>query len=267
MVGSSLELEDSPHDGSLGSSASKVLVVLDAVAHAKGKAIGVSELATDLAMPKSTTHRLLKALEEHGFVGRTGHKYCIGTHYAEFSECARDRTATYRADLREAALKPIEWLFERAGATVHLAVLDGTDVYYVEKVSGASGLRIPSRVGGRMPATCTALGKAMLAFSTPTTVGRTLQMPLPRATPRSIRSPRLLLQQLADIRDSGVAEEHEESRLGVSCIAAPILQNGHAVASISLSHVNKFPERTQRFVDMLTAAAGSIAQRMPVSSN
>lgn len=245
---------------SFASSASKVLALLEVIAHQQGEPIGVSELSVLVALPKSTTHRLLKVLEHQGLVDRSGAKYRISPHF--YSLAGPSRSGPY-AHLRDTAVEPIEWLFEHAAATVHLAVLDGTDVLYLEKITGVGGLRIPSRVGGRMPATCTALGKAILAFSTPQTVISTLRLPLPRVTPRSISVPRLFLDQLAEVRASGIAQESEEARLGVSCIAAPILLQGYAIAAISLSHVNTNTERSPHYANLVKQAAANIARRLP----
>ena len=214
------------------SSASKVLSLLDAVACADRGVVGVSEVAAAVGLPKSTTHRLLKTLEEHRFIGRAGAKYRIGGRFCELVEATR--WSDY-GELRAAADEPLSWLFERAGKTVHLAVLSGPDVLYLEKLTGAGGTRLPSRVGRRFPATCTALGKAILAFSEPAVVAATLRPPLRRSTRYSIASAQQLVPQLAEARAAGVSYEYEEARLGSTCIAAPIVRDGRALAAISMS--------------------------------
>jgi DNA-binding IclR family transcriptional regulator len=259
------ELIEDSTEGTLASSASKVLMLLDFIAQAKGRALGVSDLAATVGMPKSTTHRLLKALEGQGFVGRMGPKYRLGPRFLELGGLGEATRWSEYDELRDLAVEPIEWLFERVACTVHLAVLEGHEVLYIEKVTGVGGLRIPSRVGGRMPATCTALGKAMLAFSTPQVVVHTLRSPLPRVTAHSIVMPRLLIEQLAGIRATGVAHEYEESRLGLSCLAAPVLQDGQAVAAISVSDVNSTADRSSRYADLVAQAAATIGLRLSQS--
>lgn len=222
---------DDPDDRAL-SSASKVLALLDAVVCADGGVVGVSEVAAAMGLPKSTTHRLLKTLEEHRFVGRVGSKYRMGGRFCELVEttCWSDY-----GELRTVADEPLSWLFERTGKTVHLAVLTGQDVLYLEKLTGAGGTRLPSRVGRRFPATCTALGKAILAFSEPAVVAAALRPPFRRSTPYSIVSPQQLVPQLVEARSTGVSYEHEEARLGSTCVAAPIVRDGRAVAALSMS--------------------------------
>jgi DNA-binding IclR family transcriptional regulator len=215
------------------SSASKALALLEAVATARRGVIGVSELAIAAQMSKSTAHRLVKELEEHGFVGRSGSKYRAGNGLFRLLEAAR--WSEY-GELRDAAADTLSWLFDECASTVHLAVLEDAEVLYLEKITGPGGCRVPSRVGARLPASCTALGKAMLAFSEPAVVVSLLQRPLPRVTPYSISVPRLLVDDLARARRQGVAREQEEASFGFACLAAPVLVGGQPIAAVSMSH-------------------------------
>jgi len=111
---------------------------------------------------------------------------------------------------------------------VHLAVLDGTDVVYLAKVHGRDHANPPSYIGSRMPATVTAVGKAMLAHAhahahahaSAEQLDAVLATPLQRRTPHSIVGPELLVDELALTRVRGYATDLEESKLGVSCVAA-----------------------------------------------
>jgi IclR family transcriptional regulator, acetate operon repressor len=232
-------------DGGVLSSVSKALAILEVIARAGGDAVGVSEVAGDVGMPKSTTHRLLRTLEDRGFVGRAGSKYRIGNRFFELTEAAR---WSQYGELRDVASGPLAWAFDHTGATVHLAVLKERDVMYLEKITCGSGCRLPSRVGGRFPATCTALGKAILAFSAPSVVADVLQAPLARATAYSIRSPQVLVHQLRRARSTGFAYEVEEARLGAACVAAPIIHDDKVVAAISLSTTGRPCERNAELV-------------------
>jgi DNA-binding IclR family transcriptional regulator len=213
------------------SSVAKALALLGAIAEQRDT-VRLSDLAATVSLPKSTTHRLLKELEESGFIGRVGCRYQIGNRFFELGEAAR--WSAYGA-LREAAQGPLAALFERGGsAAVHLAVLEGSDVLYLDKITGSTGARVPTRVGFRMPATCTALGKAILAFSPPEVLRAALGPPMPRVTAYSIVDPRQFLEELKIVRASHVAAEREEGRLGVSCVASPVLVDGRAVGAVSL---------------------------------
>jgi IclR family transcriptional regulator, acetate operon repressor len=227
-----------PIDGVAGgqegvsSSAAKTLAVLTALLRAESSTVGVTEVAQELEMPKSTTHRLLKVLEEHGFVSRAGARYRVGGRFFELSEVA---SWSEHGELRDAAYRPLARLFERTDPiAVHLGVLRGRSVFYVDKLMGPQGTRLPTRVGGRFPATCTGLGKALLAHSEVTVVDAVLSHPLPRPTPYSVAARRRFVDQLVQTRSLGYAVEREEAIQGTVCVAAPILQEGRAVAALSV---------------------------------
>ena len=109
-----------------------------------------------------------------------------------------------------------------------------------------------------MPATCTALGKALLAFGDPAVVQSLLLRPLPRVTAHSITVPRLLVDDLVRARRDGVARESEEAGLGFACLAAPVLVAGRPVAAVSMSHPVGVPFTT-RHETMVREAAQRIA--------
>jgi DNA-binding IclR family transcriptional regulator len=158
------------------------------------------------------------------------------------------------------------WMFERADAVaVHLAILRGPDVVYLDKLSRPEGARLPSRIGGRFPATCTALGKSMLAFSDGSVVRDVVSGPLARPTPYSVAERRRLHEQLEQARITGYAVDHEEACRGTVCIAAPIMQDGHAIAALSLcvptygiSHA--VPDRTAGYGRIAVDAASAVAR-------
>ncbi|WP_300400467.1 IclR family transcriptional regulator [Nocardioides sp.] len=214
------------------SSASKTLALLEAITRSGTTTFGVTEVAAEIGVPKSTAHRLLKTLEGHGFVGRSGARYRVGGSFFELVEAAR---WSEFGELRDVSPRPLGWLFERADAiAVHIAVLSGSDVLYLDKLTRPAGTRLPSRVGGRFPASCTALGKAMLAFGPGATVQRVIDQPMARATPYSVVQRRQFVDQLTSARRTGWAVEREESCHGTICVAAPVLHGGRAVAAVSL---------------------------------
>ncbi|GAA4552663.1 IclR family transcriptional regulator [Pseudonocardia xishanensis] len=119
---------------------------------------------------------------------------------------------------------------------MHLAVAEGTDVVYVQKLEGRHGLPTASRVGGRMPAYCTGVGKALLAHAPSDRLAAVLDGGLLRRTPRTVVAAGLLHRELARVRETGIAFEHEESTVGISCVASPVIDiNGEAVAAVSIT--------------------------------
>src|SRR2546423_3003088 len=153
----------------------KAFTVLEAWRH-RGETLGSSELARRTGLPKSTTHRLLGMLEAADVVERLGNGYRLGTRLHRFS---RVFAARYPHELRDVSLPFLQDLYELTHETVHLAVLDGTDVHCVEKVYGHRRSPVRSRVDRVLPAHSTALGKALLAYSDATTQRRVLTSTAP----------------------------------------------------------------------------------------
>ncbi|WP_085093533.1 IclR family transcriptional regulator [Mycobacterium paraense] len=215
----------------LRTSVGKALALLNAF-DSPASVLGVTALADAAGIPKSTAFRLLVALQSGGFVERRGTGYCVGRRLFELGNLV----ATCRPrNLRDVALPFLSDLYELTHETVHLATLEGTEVLYLEKLFGHNRLRVPSHVGRRFPAHCTAIGKAILAFSDDACVDGVIEHGLKPRTPYTIVVPDLLRGSLARSRQYGVAYDREESSIGVACVAAPIISNGEVVAAVSIS--------------------------------
>lgn len=208
----------------------KAFVILGAF-DADAGTLTLSELTDRSRLPKSTVHRVAEALIEVGALERVDGGFQLGTRLFELGELVpRKRT------LRRIALPYMQDLYEATHETVHLAVPDGTDVLYLDKISGHRTSDAPSRIGGRMPLYCTGVGKAILAFSSPSLLESVLEVGLERLSPYTITVPDVLRQNLTTIRERGVAFDHEESQVGISCAAAPILyQDRGAIGSVSVT--------------------------------
>ncbi len=209
----------------------KALHLLDVFVGNRG-AMGVSEIARRAGVPVSTAYRLLAYLVEGGFVTKEGTLYRPGDKLFEFgTQVVNSRLQS----LREQAAPYLGELYATFGMTARLAVLDGPEIVIVDKIVGLRTLPALTAVGGRLPATCTALGKAMLAFQPEAVLKEVLQGPLPRRTRYSVVVPGLLHRQLIETRSTRLAYDREESVLGHVCVATPIRRDGLAVAAISLS--------------------------------
>ncbi len=188
----------------------------------------LAELARRTGLPKSTTHRIVAELVALGVLerqaaGPSGEGYRLGMWLFE-----RGELVPAHRSLSEAALPVMEDLREATRQRIHLAVLEGVDVVYVE-ILGTSGVDVTSRTGGRLPAHATGVGKAILAYSSVATVRARIEAGLPRLTPRTIATPGGLVRELRAIRTVGMALDREESHLGVSCVAAPVFGADHKV--------------------------------------
>jgi DNA-binding IclR family transcriptional regulator len=192
----------------------------------------LGELAQESGLPRSTAHRLARQLERQGALERAGDGWRLGVRLFELGEMV-----SRRQRLRDLALAYMEDLYESTRATVHLAVLEGEDVLYVEMLSGHRKVPTPSRVGGRMPAHATGVGKVLLAYRDDRLARLAREtISLPAVTPHTITDPRRLRAELLAVRRQGIAHDREEAAEGLVCIAAPLLvARDRAVAGLSVS--------------------------------
>ena len=191
----------------------------------------LAELARRTGLPKPTAHRMLAELAEWNVVERTPHGIRLGMRLFELGQLAPAAARAARGG-GPVPLRPVrgdarDGAPRRAGRARRRLRAEA---------AGRHGPRISSRIGGRMPAYCTGVGKAMLAFAPPERLAAVVAAGLARRTPRTVVAPGLLAEELARIRERGVAEEHEESTVGIACVAAPVRDGGpHAVAAISIT--------------------------------
>lgn len=210
--------------------------VLEALSRA-GRPLAVPEVVRLTGLPKSTVHRLVAQFIQLGVLDRSSEGYALGMRIFEWgSHAERQRR------LRTAAIPFLSDLHSRIGETVHLAVLDGHDVLYVEKIESQRAVRCPTYVGDRKLAHTTALGKAMLAFSSDEILRTALTDPLPFSTHRTVVNPGILSRQLGRVRELGFSMEVEESFLGVACVAAPVIDaSGVVLGAVSIvTQTNRF---------------------------
>lgn len=206
------------------------MAVLDAFRTSGCDVLGVTELARRTALPKTTAHRLAARLVATGMLERHGSAFELGLRLFELGALVpRQRV------LRDAAQGVMAELRQSTGHTVHLAIRDGPDVMYIEILSGPDAPVTPVHVGGRWPLHATAVGKAILGFSSREEVGTFLRTDLARVSRRTVSAPGLLGAELATVRRTGSAFDNEESQAGLVCVASPILDAHGVVASLSLS--------------------------------
>lgn len=206
----------------------RVTLIMDCFAP-RGSALGLEAVAARTALPRSTSHRILDQLARVGWLDHTAAGYVLGP------RALRLGGSDGVAEVRAVAVPLLQELSWRTGLVAHLGVLDGADVYYLDKLGGPAAAALPSRVGGRVAAHTTAIGKALLAWLTPEDVDELTEGRLVRRTPRSIGELPALHRELARIRlRRGVAFESEEAVPGHGCVAAAVRGTGAPVAAISL---------------------------------
>ncbi|MEW2357597.1 IclR family transcriptional regulator [Spirillospora sp. NPDC029432] len=191
----------------------------------------MTDVVRRTGLPRSSVHRILDQLVRLKALERSGVRYRLGLGLIELGALA-----AHQNRLREVALPFLHRLHAATGMPVHLSVLDGHEIVYLEKVGGAPDGRGPSRAGGRQPAYCTAAGKAMLAFAGEERFAEVVAAGMTARTPFTVTAPQVLRRELAGIRERGVALDREENHRGVACVAAPLRDGGgRPVAAISLS--------------------------------
>jgi IclR family KDG regulon transcriptional repressor len=220
---------------------------------------GVSELARCLGLSTSTVHRLLTTLETEHLIEQdeaTG-KYRLGL-------AVYDLTAAVAPgyDLSDGLLPPMTVLRNRTGETVQVAVLDGRQVVYIERLDSPHTLRTFIEVGRRNWAHCTSTGKVLLAHLPGLELDRLLDgWELPAITPRTITDPAKLKKELAEIKDLGYGQNIGESDPGIISIGAPIRDSAaRVIAAMSVAGpiARMEPElSTLRFAVMEAAAVAS----------
>ncbi|GAA3161360.1 IclR family transcriptional regulator [Rhodococcus baikonurensis] len=235
----------------------KARLILDSF-DADSGALSLTELANRSGVAKATVHRIAGELVSLGLLERVGTKYRLGLRLFELGQLVpRQRI------LREVSLTYVQDLHAATRETVHLAIRDGLDVLYIDKISGHHGVDLPSRVAG-LPMYATATGKAILAYS-PNSVFRAVTgNGFVEFTDRTVNSEDGLRRQLDAVRSQQLAVETEEVRLGTSSIAAPIFGgHGEAVAAIGVSSP-RYRMDTERFAEPLRAAADGISRKVSV---
>ena len=196
--------------------------------------LGIADLARELGLSRSTTHRYVSTLATLGYLQQdeATRKYRLGPRVLDLGF-----SAINSMEVRELAAPHLRRLAEETGHTVNMAILDGVDVVYVERLPSPHPeqrrLDLDLHVGSRLPAYCTSLGKALLAFQPPELLDR---IELTRRGPNTVTSKRALAAELEQVRATGLALNNEELAYGLRSIAAPIrARSGEPVAAINLA--------------------------------
>jgi DNA-binding IclR family transcriptional regulator len=220
----------------------------------------LNELAERSRLPRSTAHRVACRLEGLGALERTRRGWRVGVRMFELGQLVPTQLR-----LREQALPFMGDLYEATRGTIHLAVLEGADVMYVEMLAGHRKVRSPSRRGGRVPAHCTAVGKVLLAF-TPEAFDRD-GPPLAARTRATITDRVALAAVLAEVRRTGVAFDEEEAMEGLHCVAAPVRDHRGVAAALSVSMPVDGPMTPRGCAPVVRTAALALSRQLRGSAS
>ncbi len=237
-------------------SAYRTVELLEALADAPGR-LTLAELQRRLGVPKSSLHGLLRTLVATGWVeeDEIGGRYGVGLRALRVGAAYLDRDIMVRA-----AGPLLAALQRQLDETMHLARLDGSDVVYLASRESQHHLRVISRIGRRLPAHATALGKALLAARDAADVDALLPETLAALTPDTVTDRRLLHAELAEIRLRGWAYEAGQNTPGLGCFAVAVPSSHPACYAVSCSVplARLTGERHQEIVGALTECAGEL---------
>lgn len=218
------------HDTALNTVIGRAVRVLAAFSRTD-QSVGISELARRTELPKSTTYRLVVELVRQNLLERVDDGFRPTVRLFEMGN-----VAPVPRELYQSALGPLRELSYAVQGTANVAVLDGPDVIYLLIVPARRTPPLPSRIGGRIPAHLTALGKAILAYSDARVVEQLLGEVEPALSSRRGMPKRQLLDQLDKTRAYGTAYDIGEIRPGIVCAASPVFDaGGQVLAAVSAS--------------------------------
>jgi DNA-binding IclR family transcriptional regulator len=236
-------------------SVDRALVVLQFVARVR-RPVKFTELVTATSIPKSTLHTLLASLESARFLSRSTAGYEVGIGAFEVG------TAMPVASSLRAAVAPIlDSLAAATGEACHFGMLVGTEVVYLDRRDTGEGLRFASRIGQRLPAHATGLGKAMLALLPDEELRSRYPERLAAVTSQTLTTRERLFEIVTLVRSAGYAIETEESTPGVCCIGMAVeTAEGPLGVSITVPVQRATVDQLPRFQPDLASAITRIGE-------
>jgi IclR family acetate operon transcriptional repressor len=246
----------------------RALDVLEQIGDA-ADGITLTEISVKVGLSKATVSRMVASLAKRGYVRRdpTNLRYRLGVGILNLTG-----EFLQSIEFREVAVSHLREIQRLSGETANLAIMDAGEVVYLERIESPHTVKASFRVGKRAPLSCTALGKAILAFTDEDEVRRHFAggRNLVRSTERSLSSLQALLEELARVRVEGVAVDDEEHQIGVRCVGGPIFDvTGRVIAAISVSGPTSriSRERLPELCDLVRRASQAISAELgcPVS--
>ncbi|MFI6551333.1 IclR family transcriptional regulator [Streptomyces prunicolor] len=207
-------------------------------------------------LPRSTTHRILDQLVRLDWLHHTERGYVLGPRALALGGREIGHSA-----LRAAAAPQLLELAVRTGMAVHLAVLDGSEIYYLDKIGGRAAVDCPSRVGGRAMAHCTSLGKAMLACLSPEEIDARYAQVMERSTDHSIDRLDVLHRELRAVRRrNGLAVDQGECFAEIACLGLAI--RGPEGQAGAISVVSDARSAVERVAPLVVNAVRAVSEEL-----
>ncbi|MBC7462781.1 MAG: IclR family transcriptional regulator [Actinobacteria bacterium] len=241
-------------------SANRVMDILNLLSGLPG-GMTLSAISESLVLPKSSAHEILHAMVEKNYLQWDCKRYRVGFKVFEIGQ-----TVSRNLDLLQAVRPHLKSTSEKLSAVTQFGVLDKTEVVYLSKMQPHEGIALESRVGSRLPAHVTAIGKAMLSVLPEEEVlERYSGKEFHHFTRNSIGSIEELLSNLRGARASSYAEDMEEYTEGVFCLSVPIPNDGERATyaiSVSMSRESWNKVEHDNIVRILETTAKTISESM-----
>ena len=239
----------------------RALALLELLAH-EPQGLRPMEIGTRMALNKVAVHRLLSTLIRRGFVEKRDDGRClVGLKLVAISSLRLNNL-----ELKTEAQPWLRRLVEKVGQPVHLAIRDGNEIVYIEKIETVHSIRMYSQIGNRSPLHSTALCNVLLGALDDRQVRDLLQAaPLKAFTEKTETDPVRLLAEIRQVRQSGIAFDREEHEPGVFCAACPILDyRGQVIAALSTagSRCDYFDQPNSDVLAAIRETALAISRRM-----
>ena len=239
----------------------RAFTIMELLAERK-KGLTTSEISRRLKLPKSSASCILRTLEERGYLCRDDHQ---GKYRVTLRLFSVGSQALHGLELTDIALPIIQGLVDETGLTGHLAILDGYEAVYIQKVEKPGMIKVNTWVGRRLDMHSTAVGKALTAYLPQATVEKIIkEKGLHKHTPKTIISPRQLFSELGKVKAAGYALCHSEHSPDVNCIAAPIFNiQGNVEAAVGLTGTESQMRllKMDTYVRLIKQAARNLSHR------
>lgn len=222
----------------------------------------LSEISEKLGLNKSTVHGIITTLKYHGFISQNEEtqKYRLGIRFIEFGDLVINSL-----NIRNAALSVIDDVCEKIEETIHVAMLDGLDVVWIEKKECTKSIKTSTKIGARLPAYTTADGKVILCYLDKDKIKAYLPKKIPQYTKNTITNKTEFFKRLDEIKEKGYTIDNEEFVEGIKCVAAPIFDHeGNVRFSLSTTGpaFRMTDEKIKELVIIIREAANEISRRI-----
>lgn len=219
------------------------------------------EIEEVLELNKVTVHRLLATLENRGFIERMGNAYVIGLKLVELSSMKLSNV-----ELKTEAAPYLRELVSRLGLPVQMAILEGTEAIFIDKIESRNSFRMYSQIGKRIPLYASGVGKVLLLQVSDEEIRQKLEtVEFTAFTPKTLTNVESVIEAVKVARKKGYAIDDEEHEEGIFCVAAPIYDyRDKVIAAISVGDVNKqFVKGTNaKQIELIKETAKKISKRL-----